>query len=72
MSAFTDTAEDIGAAISPLNPPPACRFHTRCWKAQEVCRTQEPPLAELDPGHQVACHFPENTPAGGTAAASAQ
>jgi hypothetical protein len=37
-----------------------------------VCRTQEPPLAELDPGHQVACHFPENTPAGGTAAASAQ
>ena len=48
---------------SPLNPPPACRFHTRCWKAQEVCRTQEPPLAELVSGHQVACHFPENTEA---------
>jgi oligopeptide/dipeptide ABC transporter ATP-binding protein len=52
-----------GEPPSPLNPPAGCRFHTRCWKAQAICRTTEPPLAGDDPRHLVACHFPENMPA---------
>jgi oligopeptide/dipeptide ABC transporter ATP-binding protein len=44
---------------SPLRPPAACRFHPRCWKVQEVCRTEAPPLIEREPGHFAACHFPE-------------
>ena len=50
----------VGDVPSPINPPPACRFHTRCWKAQDICKTTEPPLIQLAPAHQVACHFPEN------------
>ncbi|HVT76452.1 MAG TPA: oligopeptide/dipeptide ABC transporter ATP-binding protein [Acidimicrobiales bacterium] len=49
-----------GDPPSPAAPPPACRFHTRCWKAQDVCRTVAPPLEEKSPGHWAACHFPEH------------
>ncbi len=49
-----------GDVPSPANPPPACRFHTRCWKAQEICRTEAPPLEQKAPGHWAACHFPES------------
>ncbi|MGV9313858.1 ABC transporter ATP-binding protein [Streptomyces sp. NPDC003691] len=64
-----------GDVPSPIAPPPGCRFHTRCWKATELCRTQEPPLVELRPGQQVACHHPENAEdraPGDTALASAR
>jgi peptide/nickel transport system ATP-binding protein len=51
-----------GDVPSPIAPPSGCRFHTRCWKATEVCRTLEPPLTALADGHEVACHHPENAP----------
>ncbi len=47
-----------GDVPSPTNPPQACRFHTRCWKAQEICRTDDPPLEVKEGGNVAACHFP--------------
>ncbi|MEV5984976.1 dipeptide ABC transporter ATP-binding protein [Streptomyces sp. NPDC052051] len=49
-----------GDVPSPIAPPSGCRFHTRCWKATEICKTTEPQLKELRPGQRVACHHPEN------------
>ncbi|WTF15921.1 dipeptide ABC transporter ATP-binding protein [Streptomyces sp. NBC_01601] len=49
-----------GDVPSPISPPSGCRFHTRCWKATQICKTTEPQLLELRPGQRVACHHPEN------------
>ncbi len=45
-----------GDVPSPVNPPSACRFHTRCPKATEVCSDIEPQLEDLDSGTRAACH----------------
>ncbi len=47
-----------GDVPSPANPPSACRFHTRCPKAQALCSQEEPPLEDKGGGTVAACHFP--------------
>jgi peptide/nickel transport system ATP-binding protein len=54
-----------GDLPSPANPPPACRFHTRCPYVQPTrCKDEEPPLRRLASNHVVACHWSEDIRAG--------
>ena len=50
-----------GDAPSPIDPPPGCRFQSRCaiGRFEDACREVEPPLSDSGDGHLVACHFPE-------------
>ena len=51
-----------GDLPSPLNPPSGCVFHTRCFIAQDRCRTEVPQMRTMGPDHEVACHFPITEP----------
>jgi len=48
-----------GEIPSALSPPPGCVFSTRCPLATEACRREVPALAEIAPGHRVACLYPD-------------
>jgi oligopeptide/dipeptide ABC transporter ATP-binding protein len=46
-----------GDVPSPINPPSGCRFHTRCPYVMARCKSEEPQMREVKPGHEVACHL---------------
>ena len=46
-----------GEIPSPINPPPGCRFSSRCKYCKAICKEVSPKLKEVAPGHTVACHL---------------
>ncbi len=46
-----------GEIPSPVNVPPGCYFHPRCFNCEEVCMREDPPMLEVGPGHMVKCHL---------------
>jgi oligopeptide transport system ATP-binding protein len=59
-----------GEPPSPVDPPSGCVFHTRCPRAQDICRSEVPRLSEYAGGHLAACHFPLNVTAAEAAAST--
>jgi len=54
----TETPPISGDPPNPINPPPGCRFHTRCPFAEPLCANAAPKLVPLDKiGHQAACYM---------------
>jgi oligopeptide/dipeptide ABC transporter ATP-binding protein len=52
-----------GEPPNPSDPPSGCKFHPRCPLATDLCRLERPPLREIEPGRQSACHYAEQVPA---------
>jgi peptide/nickel transport system ATP-binding protein len=46
-----------GSIPSPANPPPGCKFHTRCRERMDICSKVVPISKEIEPGHIVSCHL---------------
>jgi len=46
-----------GEIASPIEPKPGCRFAPRCPYAEDLCRSQDPEIEEIRPGHFIVCHF---------------
>lgn len=57
QSQMTPASSVQGEIPSSLSPPSGCRFRLRCWRSDRLCAEQAPPLQEVGPGHQVACHY---------------
>jgi oligopeptide/dipeptide ABC transporter ATP-binding protein len=57
------SALDVSVQAQVINPPPGCRFHTRCPHAFTRCSEEEPEMREVLPGHHVACHLRDLPPA---------
>ncbi len=56
--AYKRPVPDIRGEVSqPIDPPPGCRFQTRCKQVMDVCLKVEPPLKEVKPDHFAACHL---------------
>ena len=51
----TEEAPLAGDPPNPINPPPGCRFHTRCVFAEPICAQREPVLVAGEPGHSASC-----------------